>query len=85
MVKNALKQIGTALISVAIILYILLQLVLSVGDTVETENAMFQKAEQKVELTAFLFRDETVLNSGTVGTNSYFAEDGEKVTKGEEV
>ena len=85
MVKNALKQVASALISVAIILYILLQLVLSVGDTVQTENAMFQKADQKVELTAFLFRDETVLNSGTVGTNSYSLEDGEKVTKGEEV
>ncbi len=85
MVKNALKQIGTALISVAIILYILLQLVLSVGDTVETENAMFQQADLKVELTAYLFRDETVLDSGTVGTNSYSAEDGEKVIKGSEV
>ena len=75
----------SALISVAVILYILLQLILSVGDTVQTENATFQKAEQKVELTAFLFRDETVLNSGTVGTNSYSVEDGEKVVKGEDV
>lgn len=85
MVKNALKQVLSALISIAIIFYILLQLMLSVGDTVETENAVLQQADLKVELTAYLFRDETVLDSGSVGTNSYLVEDGEKVIRGNEV
>lgn len=85
MVKNALKQTVTALLSLAIIFYIILQLMLSVGDTVETENAMLQQAELKAELTAYLFRDETVLSSGSDGTNSFLAEDGEKVTRGDEV
>lgn len=85
MVKNALKQTASALISLAIIFYILLQLMLSVGDTVETENAVLQQADYKVELTAYLFRDETVLDSGSLGTNSYLVEDGEKVIKGNEV
>lgn len=85
MVKNALKQTASALISLAIIFYILLQLVLSVGDTVETENAMLQQAELKTELTAYLFRDETVLDSGSSGTHSFLVEDGEKVTRGDEV
>lgn len=85
MVKNALKQTASALISLAIIFYILLQLMLSVGDTVETENAFLQQAEYKTELTAYLFRDETVLDSGSVGTNSFLVEDGEKVLRGDEV
>lgn len=85
MVKNALKQTASAIISLAIIFYILLQLMLSVGDTVETENAVLQQADFKVELTAYLFRDETVLDSGSLGTNSYLVEDGEKVVKGSEV
>lgn len=85
MVKNALKQTASALISLAIIFYILLQLMLSVGDTVETENAFLQQAELKTELTAYLFRDETVLDSGSFGTNSFLVEDGEKVTRGDEV
>ncbi|MBO5402019.1 MAG: hypothetical protein J6A85_02470 [Clostridia bacterium] len=85
MVKNALKQTAYAIISLAIIFYILLQLMLSVGDTVETENAVLQQADLKVELTAYLFRDETVLDSGSFGTNSYLVEDGEKVLKGNEV
>ena len=52
MVKNALKQIISALISIAIIFYILLQLMLSVGETVETENAVMQ---QGVELRNALY------------------------------
>lgn len=85
MVKNALKQIISALVSIAIIFYILLQLMLSVGETVETENAVMQQGDLKVELTGYLFRDETVLDSGYGGTNSYLVDDGKKVVKGEEV
>ncbi len=85
MVKNGLKQIASALISIAIILYIILQLMLSVGDNAETETAVLQSVDSKVELTAFLFRDEKVLSSESGGINSFLTEDGEKVKKGDKV
>ncbi len=85
MVKNAVKQIAMALLSLAIIFYIVLQLMLSVGSTVEVENAVYHEANAVVEVEAYLFRDEIVLSADSAGTKCYLADDGEKVTADTEV
>lgn len=71
------------LLSLFIIAYIVLQLALNVGDLVETERVTYVSASEKLELTAYLFREELPITALTKGVNSYFFEDGERVSKGE--
>lgn len=78
-------QFGTAILAVAIVSYVFLQLMLNVGAMVEVENATYADVTDIAELTAFLFRDETTIPSAGSGTDCCLAGDGEKVRKGETV
>lgn len=84
-IKRFFAQFGTALIAVAIVAYVFLQLMLNVGTMVETETATYAKISQKSELTAYLFRDEHVIPTGESGTDCFLANDGEKVKKGQDI
>ena len=83
--KRFFAQFGTALLAVAIVGYVFLQLMLNVGAMVEVENATYATISQKVELTAYLFRDERVIASEQTGTDCFLASDGEKVKKGQDI
>ena len=83
--KRFFAQFGTALLAAAIVGYVFLQLMLNVGTMVEVENASFATISQKAELTAYLFRDEHVVEAGESGTACFLVSDGEKVMKGEDV
>lgn len=73
------------MLSLVIIAYIVLQLALNIGDLVETETVTYASASEKIELKAYLFRDELPINSLSRGVNSYFFDDGEKVSKNEKI
>lgn len=79
------KQFLMTLLSLFIIAYIVLQLALNVGDLVEIETVTYASATEKLELTAYLFRDETPIAALSWGVNSYFFDDGERVAKGEQL
>ncbi len=83
--KRILSQFGTAILAVAIVAYVFLQLMLNVGTLIDTETAAYANIVDKVELEAFLFRDEFLIPSGADGTDCFLALDGEKVRKGQNV
>ncbi len=83
--KRFLAQFGTAILSVAIVSYVFLQLMLNVGALIETESAAYASITDRTETEAFLFRNEHVVPAGAEGTDCFLAEDGEKVRKGEDI
>ncbi len=83
--KRFFGQFGTAIIAVAIVAYVFLQLMLNVGTLIDTEVATYANITDKAELEAFLFRDEYLIPSTANGTDCFLAEDGEKVRLGEDV
>lgn len=80
-----LKQLGMTLLSFTLIGYLVLQLSLNVGDIIEFEYVTYATATEKEEIKAYIFRDEVIINAATLGTNSFLVDDGEKVSKGEQV
>ncbi len=83
--KRFFAQFGTAILAVAVVAYMFLQLMLNVGTILDTEHAVYANITEKRELTAFLFRDESPIASSAEGTHCYLATDGEKVRAGEQV
>jgi hypothetical protein len=83
--KRFLAQFGTAIIAVALVAYIFLQLMLNVSVSIDRETATYASITDRAELEAFLFRDEQLIPAGASGTNCFLAEEGEKVRAGEEI
>ena len=85
LLKRFLTQFGTAILAVAIVAYVFLQLMLNVSVNLDRETATYASITDRAELEAFLFRDELLIPAGASGTNCFLAEDGEKVRLGEEI
>lgn len=83
--KRFFTQFGTAILAVAVISYVFLQLMLNAGTVLATENAVYSSITDRSELEAFLFRDEHLIPSTASGTNCYLTEDGTKVRRGENI
>lgn len=83
MAGNFFKQFGSAIIGLLVIAYVGLQLALNVGDMVEVENVTYTSAELAYDVTAYIFRNETVVYPSASGVNCYMADEGEKVAKGQ--
>lgn len=79
------KQFGTALIAASIVGYVFLQLILNTGDLIETENATYASVNESIKTDAFIFREETVLESSGEGSDCFLIADGEKVRKNQTV
>lgn len=85
MAKQFFTQFSTAIIAVAIVAYVFLQLMLNVGTILDTENASYAKISAKTEVSAFLFRDEKTVPAVAIGSNCSLVTDGQKVRKGEPI
>ena len=83
--RNLFKQFGSAVAGLLVIAYIGLQLALNVGDFVEVENAMQAYVEAQTDVTAYIFREESAIYASAGGVCAYIAEDGEKVSRGQDV
>ncbi len=83
--KHILAQFGTAILAVAVVAYMFLQLMLNVGTILDTESASYVNISDNLEVEAFLFRDEQLIPAVATGNNCYLVNDGEKVRKGEEI
>lgn len=83
--KKFFAQFGTAIVAVAVVAYMFLQLMLNVGTILNTEHATYANIAENAELRAYLFRDEKPIKTSAKGTACYLAEDGEKVRSGEAV
>ncbi|MBQ4316694.1 MAG: hypothetical protein IJC20_00445 [Clostridia bacterium] len=83
--KRFFAQFGTAIIAVAIVAYVFLQLMLNVSVNLDRETATYASITDRAELEAFVFRDEFLIESSLSGTNCCLAEDGEKVRYGENI
>lgn len=84
-IKRFLTQFGTAILAVAIVAYVFLQLMLNVSINLDRETATYASITDRAELEAFLFREEMLIPASASGTNCFLAEDGEKVRAGEEI
>ncbi|MEG1742704.1 MAG: HlyD family efflux transporter periplasmic adaptor subunit, partial [Clostridia bacterium] len=83
--KNLSKQFIVAIIALAILGYVGLQISLSTKDAVQVENAMYAQAKKTISTDAYIFRDEIPIVSNTNGTVCYFFDDGEKIAKGQPI
>ena len=83
--RHILAQFGTAILAVAVVAYMFLQLMLNVGTILDTESASYVNISDNLEVEAFLFRDEQLIPAVATGNNCYLVNDGEKVRKGEEI
>lgn len=83
--KRFFAQFGTAIMAVAIVAYVFLQLMLNVSVNLDRETATYVNIADRAELSAFLFRDEFVIPQGAEGTDCFLAEDGEKVRSGQDI
>ncbi len=83
--KRFFAQFGTAILAVAIVAYVFLQLVLNVGTLIDTETAEYAQIADRAELNAFLFRDEYTIPASASGIDCFLAEDGEKVRYGQDI
>ncbi len=83
--KKFLAQFGTAILAVAIVAYVFLQLMLNVGTLIDTQTAEYASITDRAELEAFLFRDEYAIPASADGIDCFLAEDGEKVRYGQDV
>lgn len=83
--KRFFAQFGTAVLAVAIVAYVFLQVMLNVGTILDTEHATYVDISDKQEIEAFLFRDEKTVSAVTNGTNCFLVEEGEKIRRGEEI
>lgn len=77
--KNIAVYVLTALISALVIAYIVIQLVGSFGDTIETTAAVYVTERSLAELEAYVIRDETIIYSPVSGTVNYLYSNGTKV------
>lgn len=83
--KRFFAQFGTAIMAVAIVAYVFLQLMLNVSVNLDRETAAYVKITDRAELSAFLFRDEYLIPQGAEGTDCFLVEDGEKVRYGQDI
>ncbi len=83
--KRFFAQFGSAVLAVAIVAYVFLQVMLNVGTILDTEHATYVNISDKKEVEAFLFRDEQTIDAAVSGTNCFLVEEGEKVRHGEEI
>ncbi len=83
--KRFFAQFGTAIMAVAIVAYVFLQLMLNVSVNLNRETATYVNITDRSELSAFLFRDEYIIPQGAEGTDCFLAEDGEKVRLGQDI
>lgn len=83
--KRFFAQFGTAIMAVAVVAYVFLQLMLNVSVSLDRETATYVNITDREELSAFLFRDEYLIPQGAEGTDCFLAEDGEKVRLGQDI
>jgi len=82
MLKNTLKHVISGAVAIALTLYVLLQVSLTVGDMIEVESAVYGETVRTVEADAYIFRDETPVTVAGSGTPCFLYSDGEKVARG---
>ena len=80
--KNIAKYAVTAVLSLLIIAYILYHMFGGAGREIETTPASYVTEREKIQLEAYVLRDETVLYSDLTGSVSYLFDNGEKAAVG---
>ncbi len=84
-IRQFFSQFGVTLLLVALCLYLVLQLTMGIGEVAEVEQTTFATVQDTVQLEAYLFRNETLLYSGSEGTDCFLVEEGTRVAKGTQV
>lgn len=85
MVKNILFQIGSTLIAVLVLVYLVLHTLSSFENELEVKTAYYTTMDLTYDSTAYIFRDETVLSSNKNGNVIYEFDNGEKVRMNQKI
>lgn len=80
-----LKQLATTVIAIALVVFIIMQLVVSAGVDIEVESAIYTTVRDMTEMECYIFRDEVLVQGSVGSTASYLFDDGEKVKAGDQV
>ena len=80
-IANVFKYVASALVSLAVIAYIVYHLVISFGTSVETTPAQLVTVNETMTVEAYILRDETVLTSATGGGVNCLFRDGVMVRR----
>lgn len=80
-----LKQLVTTVIAIALVVFIVMQLVVSAGVDIEVESAIYTTIRDTTEMQCYIFRDEVTVGGSVGSTASYLFESGEKVKSGDRV
>ena len=78
-------QFGSSVLLLGVCAYLVLQLMLGIGEVVDVDHTSYATVQDTLQLDAYVFRDETPLYSGTTGTNCYLVDNGERVAVGSTV
>ena len=78
-------QFGSSVLLLGLCAYLVLQLMLGIGEVVDVEHTTYATVQDTLQLDAYVFRDETPLYSGSSGTNCYLVDNGERVAVGSTV
>lgn len=79
MFKNIIFQIGSTLIAVAVLAYLVFHTLSSFENELEVKNAYYTTMELTYDTTAYIFRDEALISSSKSGYALYEFENGEKI------
>jgi hypothetical protein len=79
MIKNIFFQISSTLIAISVLAYLVLHTLSSFENELEVKNVYYTTMDLTYDSTAYIFRDETILNSTQSGFAIYDTENGKKV------
>lgn len=81
-VKKTAKRTATIVLGVLLLIYILYHIANALKPLTELYTVTKETVKNQIELSGYIFRDETVLTSPSAGTTVASAKDGEKVAGG---
>lgn len=79
------RQLTTTLVAIALVVFLIMQLMAGAGVDIEVENAVYTSVRDTVEMECYIFRDEVLVQGSVGSTASYLFSSGEKVKSGDRV
>lgn len=79
MIKNILFQIGSTLVAISVLVYLILHTMSSFENELEIKNVYYTTMDLTYDSTAYIFREESILTDSKSGYALYDFENGEKI------
>lgn len=80
---RVIKTVAASLVCIGVLVYVIVQSVGASGSGIETQTSMLVTLNDSIEADGYIFRDETVVNSGYDGAIVTVVSEGDRVSKGQ--